>query len=105
MVQFGSCPPEEKVTSMAIYKLANKMLGSLWAAKVIGWVIDKTCIVWAKDDCGNQGHCLVYDRSLYKWYYFGYTWILSAISLVVYSGLLFFKPKPGSNAYKSWKQE
>lgn len=105
MVQFGACPPEEKVTSLAIYKLSNKMLGSLWAAKVIGWVIDQTCIVWAQDDCGNEGHCLVYDRNLYKWYYFGYTWVLSAVSLVIYSGMIIFRPKKGSSAYKAWKGE
>lgn len=105
MVLVGTAPPEEKVMTLTVFKFSGKLLSSLWAAKLVGKIIDQTCILLFQDDCGNQGNCLLYDKVIMRRYVFGFTIILITCGTICHTGILFFKPRKFSQAWNSLNNE
>lgn len=100
MIFLGTMPASEKAVALAVFKLVQKLFGSLWAGTVIGWVFERGCVLFAKDDCGNQGNCLIYDNNILRITLWGYVIIIGTLSLIVWTFLLLIKPVKGSAMYR-----
>ena len=66
MIFLGTVPASEKAVALACFKLVQKLFGSLWAGTVIGWVFERGCVLFARDDCDNVGNCLIYDNNILR---------------------------------------
>jgi len=105
MIFLGTSPSSEKSVALAVYKLVQKLGGTLWAGTVIGSVFEKSCVLFAKDDCDNQGGCLLYDNHKLRFTYFGYITVVSMIGLSVWSLMLCVKPVKGSTMYREMEKD
>lgn len=104
MITVGSAPPEEKVMTLTVFKISGKLLSNLWAAKVVGWLIDQTCILIYMDDCDGTGNCLLYDKEKMRVYIFGFSAILITFGTICHSGIMFFTPRKNSPSYVCKKE-
>jgi len=105
MIFLGTSPSSEKSVSLSIFKLVQKLGGGLYAGTAIGMVFDKACVLFGKDDCSNEGGCLLYDNVELRFNFFGYILGMSVISLTIWTFLLFVKPVKGSTMYREMERE
>lgn len=105
MVTVGTAPPEEKVLTLAFYKFSGKFLSQLWAAKIVGKIIDATCVLQFINDCDEVKNCLLYDKLKMRYYMFGFSNTLIFLGTVAISGVLFFKPRKHSPAWVALEEE
>ena len=104
MVNVGSAPPEEKVLTLTVLRLSGKICSSLWSAKVVGWLLDKTCVLNQVDDCGEEHQCLLYDNYKMRVYMFGFSLLLIGCGTVIHSGMLIIRPRKYSPAWIAWQE-
>ena len=105
MIFLGTSPSSEKSVSLSIFKLVQKLGGGLYAGTAIGMVFDRACVLFGKDDCSNEGGCLLYDNLELRFNFFGYILGMSIISLTIWTFLLFVKPVKGSTMYREMERE
>ena len=46
---------------------------------ILGSIIDSSCLLWGKDDCGNQGNCLEYDVDKLSKHFFTFAIIAASM--------------------------
>ncbi|XP_069748469.1 solute carrier organic anion transporter family member 4C1-like isoform X2 [Narcine bancroftii] len=55
-------PDNQRSFSLGIDWVFVRLLGAIPGPIIFGTVIDKSCVLWDVDDCGNQGACWTYDN-------------------------------------------
>ncbi|XP_078252557.1 solute carrier organic anion transporter family member 4C1-like [Rhinoraja longicauda] len=55
-------PSSQRSFSLGINWVFVRLLGAIPGPIIFGTVIDKSCIIWNEDECGNQGACWTYNN-------------------------------------------
>ena len=56
-------PFEQRAIGLAINDIVNKLLGSIQAPIVFGFVFDSNCIQYSYNACGDKDGCALYDNT------------------------------------------
>ncbi|KAL0268937.1 UNVERIFIED_CONTAM: hypothetical protein PYX00_010711 [Menopon gallinae] len=74
---------EQRSFALGIQWLVVRILGTIPAPLIFGFLIDRTCILW-ESDCFGDGSCRVYDNRYMSRYMFGIAVIGKACSLLFF---------------------
>lgn len=93
-------PLGQHTLGISVFRLSNKMLGGLWAGPLMGKVIEAACMVFSRDDCGNTGSCLVYDKDILRFNYVIYSEVTVILSILSILPALMLKPAANTELAK-----
>ncbi|XP_038597487.1 solute carrier organic anion transporter family member 1B3-like [Tachyglossus aculeatus] len=66
MLIFRNVEPELKSLAVGVHFLIQRSLGGILSPIYFGALIDKTCVKWSINSCGERGACRIYDNVSYK---------------------------------------
>ncbi|KAM3832819.1 LOW QUALITY PROTEIN: solute carrier organic anion transporter family member 1B3-like [Vipera latastei] len=88
MLLIRSVPQDLKAVAVGLLMLVIRSLGGIPAPVYFGALIDKTCLKWATNPCGQKGSCRIYDAVQYRYSFYG---LIIALRVPVFLlGFLFF---------------
>eukprot|EP00795_Rhopilema_esculentum_P017325 gene17325-8903_t len=101
MISFTGAIPQRMLTmrcvadnqrafGQGIMTMNARLLSFIPGPIILGSIIDSSCLLWGKDDCGNQGNCLEYDVDKISKSFF-------IFALVAASKPIKFEKKPPNN--------
>ncbi|KAG3292293.1 solute carrier organic anion transporter family member 1B3, transcript variant X2 [Ictidomys tridecemlineatus] len=93
MLLVKNVPPELKSLAMGCHSLTIRTLGGILAPVYFGALIDKTCLKWSINSCGEQGTCRVYNSVLFGYVYLGLIILLNVLALILYIVLIYAMKK------------
>jgi len=73
IIGFRCVPPEDKSFAIGLGYLLVSLFAFIPAPIAFGAVIDKACILWRTDKCGERGNCWIYDPEKLRLYLHGLT--------------------------------
>eukprot|EP00795_Rhopilema_esculentum_P017328 gene17328-8906_t len=93
MVSFSGSIPQKMLTlrcvadnqrafGLGMQIMFLRLLSFVPGPLILGSIIDSSCLLWGKDDCGNQGNCLEYDVDKLSKHFFTFS-IIAAISATI----------------------
>ncbi|XP_034298505.1 solute carrier organic anion transporter family member 1B3-like [Pantherophis guttatus] len=88
MLFIRSVPQDLKSLAVGLMMLVIRALGGIPAPVYFGAVIDKTCLKWGSNPCGQKGSCRIYDAVQYRYSFYGLITALRAPSFLL--GLIFY---------------
>ena len=62
----------------------SRLLSFIPGPIILGSIIDSSCLLWGKDDCGNQGNCLEYDVEKISKSFFTFAIVAASKALVCF---------------------
>uniref|UniRef100_A0A6I8N0D9 Solute carrier organic anion transporter family member n=1 Tax=Ornithorhynchus anatinus TaxID=9258 RepID=A0A6I8N0D9_ORNAN len=69
MLAFKNVEPKLKSLAVGVHMLVQRSLGGMLAPIYFGALIDKTCLKWSVNTCGESGACRIYDSASYRTIY------------------------------------
>ncbi|KAK3092473.1 hypothetical protein FSP39_003277 [Pinctada imbricata] len=54
---------QDKPFALGIQWMFYRLLGTIPGPVLVGWVIDRSCLLWAGGSCGSSGFCQLYSHS------------------------------------------
>ncbi|XP_074839831.1 solute carrier organic anion transporter family member 1B3-like [Carettochelys insculpta] len=88
VVMFRCVQPELKSLAVGLYALVMRVLAGIPGPVYFGALIDRTCLQWGRNSCGQRGACRIYDSELYRYTYLGLVASFRAPSYIL--GFLFY---------------
>ncbi|XP_026567043.1 solute carrier organic anion transporter family member 1B3-like isoform X2 [Pseudonaja textilis] len=67
MLLIRSVPQDLKSLAVGLMMLVIRSLAGIPAPVYFGAVIDKTCLKWSSNPCGQKGSCRIYDAMQYRY--------------------------------------
>ncbi|XP_072018389.1 solute carrier organic anion transporter family member 3A1-like [Amphiura filiformis] len=73
------CDDDDRPVALGLFGAITKTIGLIPAPIYFGAAINSTCQFW-RITCGEQGNCFIYDIDKFRYYFFGLTIGLSALT-------------------------
>ncbi|XP_039188871.1 solute carrier organic anion transporter family member 1B3-like isoform X2 [Crotalus tigris] len=89
MLLIRSVPQDLKAVAVGVLMLVVRSLAGIPAPVYFGAMIDKTCLKWGTNPCGQKGSCRIYDAVQYRYSFYGLITALRAPSFLL--GFIFFQ--------------
>uniref|UniRef100_A0A6I8MZH1 Solute carrier organic anion transporter family member n=1 Tax=Ornithorhynchus anatinus TaxID=9258 RepID=A0A6I8MZH1_ORNAN len=84
MLAFKNVEPKLKSLAVGVHMLVQRSLGGMLAPIYFGALIDKTCLKWSVNTCGESGACRIYDSASYRTIYLSLIVSLKLPSIFLY---------------------
>ncbi|XP_023574718.1 solute carrier organic anion transporter family member 1B1-like [Octodon degus] len=75
--------PELKSLALGFHSLIMRGIGGILSPIYFGAVIDRTCIKWSTNSCGERGACRIYDTQSFGTSYLGLSAIFKLLGVIV----------------------
>ena len=79
-------PRNMQASGIAMQSTLARLFGSIPGPIAFGAILDTACVIWEKDDCGENGSCLLFDTLSTSNMFFGQAMISRTISLIILIG-------------------
>ncbi|XP_078091444.1 solute carrier organic anion transporter family member 1C1-like [Mustelus asterias] len=88
MILLRSNEPELKSLAIGIHTLLGRTLAGIPAPIYFGALIDKTCLKWGTNRCGEQGACRIYNSDAFRYIFLGLQVSLRGVGMLVFYFIL-----------------
>ena len=82
----------------------TRVLGTLPAPILFGWLIDQSCTVWRETN-GERGNCWVYDVDSLIYWFVVVQLIIRAVSIILYFVGWYLYPSPSQEETEIYERQ